>query len=426
VLGLYRCANVRFKGRATSTNLPPAGALRGDGVSQAVFALESHIDELAAALDEDAVEFRQRHHLREGDEAPIWTELAGSENTRPHVVRSCALGEALRLGAKAIGWTPGATGGSGTRRRGMGAALAVQAPGPLGTEVTSATVDMNEDGSFQLFVGSADMDAGGDTVLCQIAAEVLGIPADAVVAHAADTDVVPFSSGPTRSSALYVSGTAVRKAAEAVRQRVIEHAARLLDASVDTLVARDGAVHAPDGRRLAYEAIGRATMLEADPTPITATMSHSTDEAPPPFAATFAEVEVDVETGLVRVLRLVEAVDCGQVLHPQIAEARIEGGAIQGLGCAIAESLTFDASGRPTARTRRDYPVLTAADTPEIVTLLIPSHEPTGPFGAKSIAEIAVHGVPPAVVNAVARAIGARLYELPLTPERVRAAARGK
>ena len=424
VLGMYRCPNVRFHGRAAAANLPPAGALRGDGAAQAVFALESHIDEVAMALGQDPVEFRQQHHLREGDEVPIWTALAGPETPRPQVVGSCALGEALRLGAKAIGWTPSAPASEGHLRRGLGAAMAVQAPGPLGTEITSATVDMNEDGSFLLFVGTADMDAGGDTVLCQIAAEVLGVPADSVVAHAADTDVVPFASGPTRSSALYVSGIAVRKAAEAVRQRVIEHAARLLGTPAESLTARDGAVHAEDGRRLGYDTIGRATLLSADPMPISATMSHSTDDAPPPFAATFVEVEVDVETGVVRVLRLVEAVDCGRVLHPQIAEARIEGGAMQGLGAAIAESVAFDAAGAPSVRARRDYALLAATDAPEIVTLLVPSHEPTGPFGAKSIAEIAIYGVPPAVVNAVARALGVRLYDLPLTPERVRSAFR--
>ena len=424
VLALYRCPNVRFHGRAAATNLPPAGALRGDGVSQAVFALESHIDELASAVGEDPLEFRQKHHVREGDETLIWASLSGEDGSKMRVVRSCGLGEALRLGAKAAGWRPTRRNGrqEGSRRRGVGVALAVQAPGPLGAEVTSATIDMNEDGSFLLFVGTADMDAGGDTVLCQIAAEVLEVPVESVVAHAADTDVVPFASGPTRSSALYVSGLAVRKAAEAVRQRIVEHAARLMGVDAATLSAREGGVVAADGRRMGFDEIGRATLLGTEPTPITATLSHSTEDAPPPFAATFAEVEVDVDTGLVRVLRLIEAVDCGQVLHPQIAEARIEGGAVQGLGGTLCEPVAFEADGRPAAPTLGGYRLLTAADAPEIVTLLIPGHEPTGPFGAKSIAEIAIHGVAPAVANAVARAVGARVYDLPLTPERVRAA----
>ena len=427
VLALYRCENLRFHGRAAATNLPPAGALRGDGVSQAVFALESHVDELAALIGSDPIEFRERHHVREGDATPIWASLAGDESGRPRVVHSCALGEALRLGAKAAGWRPTARKNGRTEgplRRGMGVALAVQSPGPLGAETTSATLDMNEDGSFLLFVGTADMDAGGDTVLCQIAAEVLAVPAESVVAHAADTDVVPFASGPTRSSALYVSGLAVRKAAEAVRQRIVEHAAQSLGVDARTLFVREGAVHSADGGRLGFDDIGRGTLLGASPTPITATLSHSTEDAPPPFAAVFAEVEVDVETGVTRVVRLVEAVDCGQILHPQIAEARIEGGALHGLEYAISAPVSFDASGRPTARTLRDYRLVGAADAPEIVTLLIPSHEPTGPFGAKSIAEIAIHGVAPAIANAVAQAIGARVYELPLTPERIRTAAR--
>jgi putative selenate reductase molybdopterin-binding subunit len=419
-LGLYRCPNVRFLGRAVETHLPPAGALRGDGATQAIFALESHIDEVAATLGEDPVAFRERHHLREGDETPLWTLLAGGDPARPRVVQSCGLGEALRLGAGAIGWGANVIrSGDGAWRRGLGVALALQSPGPLGAETTSATIDMNEDGSFVLFVGTTDMDAGGDTVLCQIAAEVLGVPTESVGVHTADTDVVPFSSGPTRSSALYVSGNAVRGAAEAVRHRIAEHGARLLGLPIESLTVRDGAVFAADGRTLTYEAIGRATLLGPEPIPVTATASHSTEDAPPPFAAVFAEVEVDVETGAVRVVKLVEAVDCGRILHPQIAEARLEGGAVQGLGYVLSEAVTFDSDGRSRIRTLQDYPMLTARDAPEILSLLVPSHEPTGPFGAKSIAEIAIHGVPAAVANAVARAIGTRLRELPLTPERV-------
>jgi putative selenate reductase molybdopterin-binding subunit len=426
VLALYRCPNIRFHGRAVATHLPPAGALRGDGASQAAFALESHVDELASLIGEGPIEFRERHHVREGDEVPIWSRLAGDDGARPRVVRSCALGEALRLGAKAAGWRPVRKNGKpeGPWRRGQGVALALQSPGPLGAETTSATIDMNEDGSFLLFVGTADMDAGGDTVLCQIAAEVLSVPLEAVVAHSADTDVVPFASGPTRSSALYVSGLAVRKAAEAVRQRILDHAAQSLGADPRTLFVREGAVHSADGGRLGFDEIGRATLLGTSPRPISATSSHSTEDAPPPFAAVFAQVEVDVETGVARVLQIVEAVDCGQILHPQIAEARIEGGALQGLEYALSAPVSFDAGGQPWARTLRDYRLVTAADAPEIVTLLIPSHEPTGPFGAKSIAEIAIHGVAPAVANAVAQALGARVYELPLTPERIRAAVR--
>jgi putative selenate reductase molybdopterin-binding subunit len=422
VLGLYRCPNVRFHGRAAATHLPPAGALRGNGTSQAVFALESHMDELAAALDVDAVELRERHHLREGDSAPIWARLAGPDS-RALAVTSCGLGDALRLAARAVDWKrPPRRAREGARRRALGMALAVQTAGPSGAETTSATLDMNEDGSFLLFVGTADMDAGGDTVLCQIAAEVLGVSPDAVVAHAADTDVVPFASGPTRSSALYVSGLAVHDAARAVQRLIAEQAARLLEVPADALTFEDGTVRARDGRRLGFEAIGRATLLGPDAAPISATASRTTEDAPPPFAAVFAEVEVDTGTGVVHVLKLVQAVDCGRVLHPAIAEARTVGGALQGLGYALSEAVRFDAEGRPITRSLADYRPLTALDTPEIVTLLVPGHEPSGPFGAKSIAEIGIHGVAPAVANAVARALGVRLYELPLTPERVLAA----
>jgi putative selenate reductase molybdopterin-binding subunit len=425
VAGLYRCPNMRFRGRAYATNLPPAGSVRGDGLAQATFALESHVDEIAARLGDDPVAFRARHHVREGDPAPLASALAGGPPGRLMLVHSCGLEEALRAGARAIGWPasrePPAL-GDRPQRRGLGVALAVQAPGPLGAEMTSATIDMLEDGSFHLFVGTADMGAGTETVLCQIAAEVLEAPLDSVVAHSADTDVVPFASGPTRSSALYVSGLAVRDAALQVRARLIERAAVLLKVPRDEVTLNGAYAHSRH-HRLGYDEIGRAALTGEGPTPVTGTASRAVEEAAPPsFAAVFAEVEVDSETGGVRVLKLVEAVDCGQVLNPQIAEARITGGALQGLGYALTESIRFDALGQSLARSLRDYRIPTAIDAPQIHVHFVATHEPTGPFGAKSIAEIPIPGVAPAIANAVAHAVGARVVDLPLTPERVLAA----
>jgi putative selenate reductase molybdopterin-binding subunit len=425
VAGLYRCPNVRFRGRAYATNLPPAGSLRGDGLAQATFALESHVDEIAARLGSDPVAFRARHHVREGDPAPLATALAGGPPGRLVLVHSCGLEEALRAGAKAIGWPasrePPAL-GDRPQRRGLGVALAVQAPGPLGAEMTSATIDMLEDGSFHLFVGTADLGAGTETVLCQIAAEVLEAPLDSVVAHSADTDVVPFASGPTRSSALYVSGLAVRDAALQVRARLIERAAQLLNVPKDEVTLNGAYAHSRH-HRLGYDEIGRAALTGEGPTPVTGTASRAVEEAAPPsYAAVFAEVDVDSETGGVRVLKLVEAVDCGQVLNPQIAEARITGGALQGLGYALTESVNFDALGHALARSLRDYRIPTAIDAPQIHVHFVATHEPSGPFGAKSIAEVPIPGVAPAIANAIAHAVGARVVDLPLTPERVLAA----
>jgi putative selenate reductase molybdopterin-binding subunit len=425
VLGLYRCPNVRFRGRAYSTNLPPAGALRGDGLTQATFALESHLDEVAARLGLDPVEFRARHHVREGQPVPLLTALAGSP-THEVVVRSCGLEDALRVGARAIGWPASRKPALGDRpqRRGLGVALAVQAPGPLGAEMTSATIDMLEDGSFHLFVGTTDMGAGTETVLCQIAAEVLEAPLESVVAHSADTDVVPFASGPTRSSALYVSGLAVRNAALQVRARLIDRAAQLMRVPPEEVTLHGASAHSRH-HRVGYDEIGRATLLGAEPTPISGTASHAVeDAAPPPYAAVFAEVEVDTETGLVRVLRIVEAVDCGQVLNPQIAEARVSAGALQGMGQALSEAVAFDAQGIALAHSLREYGIPSVLDAPEILVHFVPTNEPSGPFGAKSISEVPILGVAPAIANAVAHAVGARVVELPLTPERVLAAIR--
>jgi putative selenate reductase molybdopterin-binding subunit len=424
VLGLYRCGNARFRGRAYSTNLPPAGALRGDGLAQATFALESHLDEIAARLGVDPVAFRARHHVREGEPVPLLTALGGPSGHEA-VVRSCGIEDALRVGARAIGWPASREQpalGDRPQRRGLGVALAVQAPGPLGAEMTSATIDMLEDGSFHLFVGTTDMGAGTETVLCQIAAEVLEAPLESVVAHSADTDVVPFASGPTRSSALYVSGLAVRNAALQVRARLIDRAAQLMRVPPEEVTLHGASAHSRH-HRVGYDEIGRATLMGAEPTPISGTASHAVeDAAPPPYAAVFAEVEVDTETGLVRVLRIVEAVDCGQVLNPQIAEARVAAGALQGLGLALSEAVTFDAQGAALARSLREYGIPSVIDAPEVLVHFVPTNEPSGPFGAKSISEVPILGVAPAIANAVAHAVGARVVALPLAPERVLAA----
>ena len=453
-LSLYRCPNLRYEARAVYTNLAVAGAFRGYGCPQGFFALESHVDEVAAALGEDPLEFRKRNHVQEGDDQPIAEVLGEGKEGFKQLIRSCGLPQAIELGAKAIGWPEkrarhGRADGTETIdlaayqvrakglatdrdataptsiRRGVGMAIVMQASGIPGVDMGAASIKMNEDASFNLLVGATDIGTGADTMFCQVAAEALGVPVEKIIPYSSDTDMTPFDPGAYASSTTYISGRAVEKAAVAVRQQIAEVGARMLEEPPADVVLHNQRVCAKDGRFVTYEQVCLSSLYQKDQFQIMATASHMSYDSPPPFAAVFVEVEVDTETGLVRVLRVVEAVDCGQVVNPQMAEGQIEGAAIQSVGYALYERMPFDASGRMQFRSFRDYTIATAVDVPEIVSILVPTHEPTGPFGAKAIAEIPINGPAPAIANAVFHATGARVREIPLTPERVLAALRG-
>jgi putative selenate reductase molybdopterin-binding subunit len=426
-LSLYRCPNLRYEARAVYTNLAVAGAFRGYGCPQGFFALESHVDEIAQALGEDPLELRRRNHVQEGDEQPIAEVLGEGKEGHRQEIRSCGLPQAIQAGARAIGWSrrrkklqPTA----GVVRRGIGMAIVMQASGIPGVDMGGASIKMNEDGSFNLLVGATDIGTGADTMFCQIAAEALGVPMEKIIPYSSDTDMTPFDPGAYASSTTYISGRAVEKAARLVLQQITEVGGRMLEEKPEDLVLHSGKVCAKDGRFVTYEQVCLSSLYQKDQFQIMATASHMSYDSPPPFAAVFAEVEVDTETGLVRVLKLVEAVDCGQVVNPQMAEGQVEGAAIQSVGYALYERMPFDATGRMQFRSFRDYTIAAATDVPEIVTILVPTHEPTGPFGAKAIAEIPINGPAPAIANAVAQATGVRIREIPLTPERVLAALR--
>ncbi len=421
-LSLYRCPNVRYEARAVYTNLAVAGAFRGYGCPQGFFALESHVDEVALALGEDPLEFRKRNHVQEGDDQPIAAILGEGREGHKQVIRSCGLPQAIQLGAKAIGWAKKRKKADGPVRRGLGMAIVMQASGIPGVDMGAASIKMNEDGSFNLLLGATDIGTGADTMFCQIAAETLGVGVDKIVPYSSDTDMTPFDPGAYASSTTYISGRAVEKAATGVLQQILEVGGRLLKEDPKDLVAHGGKVCAKDGRAVAYEQVCLSSLYQENQFQIMATASHMSYDSPPPFAAVFAEVEVDTETGLVKVVKLVEAVDCGQVVNPSMAAGQVEGAAIQSLGYALYERMPVDGAGRMQFRSFRDYSIASAIDVPEIVTILVPTHEPTGPYGAKAIAEIPINGPAPAIANAVANAVGVRIRELPLTPDRVLAA----
>jgi putative selenate reductase molybdopterin-binding subunit len=429
-LPLYNKArHLRFHGKAVYTNLPVAGAYRGYGATQGFFALEVAMDELAEKLGMDPVELRLKNHIRAGETSPIFEKLGEGREGKPQVVRSCALAECIKIGAERIGWyekrkSPRR---EGSWVYGVGMSCAMQGSGITGVDMAAATIIMNEDGSFRLLVGATDLGTGSDTVLAQIAAEVLAVPVEKIVVYSSDTDFTPFDKGAYASSTTYVSGNAVLQAAEKVKEQILLVASRILDEPVENLdLEREKVVSLRTGKEVPYWEIGHRAFYVTEQQHIMASASFACPESPPPFAAFFCEVGVDTETGVVKVEKFVAVADCGQPIHPKLAEGQLEGAVVQGIGHALFEEMLFSERGSCINRTFFDYRVPTSLDVPEIEVILVPTNEPTGPFGAKSIAEIGINGPLPAISNAVYHAVGVRLNRAPFTPERVLAALRRK
>jgi putative selenate reductase molybdopterin-binding subunit len=289
-------------------------------------------------------------------------------------------------------------------------------------DMGAASLKMNDDGSFNLLVGATDLGTGSDTVLAQIAAEALDVPLDHVIVYSSDTDLTPFDVGAYASSTTYLSGEAVRKAALLVRGQILRVAGDMLAIAppcAERLQTADRHVVAPDGRRVSYAAVALRSLYDADQHQIASFASHITHASPPPFAAHFAQVEVDVETGACRVVKYVAAVDCGTAINPRLAEGQTEGAVLNGISYALCEEMLFDGRGRCVNPGFRHYKIFSTRDLPELCTIHVPSYEPTGPFGAKSVSEISINGPLPAIANAIYNAVGVRLYRSPFTAERI-------
>ncbi|MFQ5980552.1 MAG: xanthine dehydrogenase family protein molybdopterin-binding subunit [Candidatus Heimdallarchaeota archaeon] len=419
-LPLYRMNAVGFIGDTVYTNLPVAGAYRGYGGTQAAFAMECLIDEMAEAIGMDPAEFRLKNHIRAGEGSPVFKALGEGTEGVEQTIKSCGLSESINQGKEAIQWNEKRCNpGNGVIKRGIGMALLMQGSSIPKVDMASATAKMNDDGTFNLHVGATDLGTGSDTVLSQVFAEVLSISVEDVLVYSSDTDMTPFDKGAYASSTTYLSGMAVKKVAEKIKQQILEVAARILDVSPDKLNLSKSAVIDESEEKLSFQEICRHALYSEDQVQIGGIASHVSDESPPPFAAHFAEVEVDTETGQVKVVKYVAAVDCGTAINPKLAEGQVEGAVINGISFALTEEFLFTKKGRMLNASFDDYKLFTTEDIPELKTILIPTYEPTGPFGAKSVAEIGMNGPLPAIANGIYDAVGIRLRYPPFTPEKV-------
>jgi len=435
ILLTYPCADQYWEGKTVYTNNMIGGGYRGYGSPQGAFAVESQIDEICEKLGFDPVEFRLKNSLRQGDPHPFNPEAK---------LDSYGFDACLRQGAERIGWADRTPSGSdaGVKKRGIGVGCQpIWVSGCVGFpdiyEHTGAIVKLNRDGTADLSTATVDLGSGQITTLCMIAAEELGIDAEQVRMTYADTDTVPFDAPSHASRVTYSSGNAVKAAAGAARQRLLEVAGGLLEASPDDLEVRQGMVcvkGSPDAKIRVADAVTRAeapfvVMTKEGPQPTSlaekGTIIGLSSMAPPanpsPASVQFVEVEVDTETGEVEVLRVVFAHDLGKLIHPAAAEGQVEGGFQQGMGYALMENLVFDPdSGACLSSDFLDYKIPTAVEMPpKIESIFIESDEPTGPFGAKSLSEPCVTVPAPAIANAIYNAVGVRIRDLPITPEKI-------
>jgi putative selenate reductase molybdopterin-binding subunit len=434
--------NIRFYADVVYTNTPPAGAYRGYGVPQGFWPIERHMEMIARKMGFDSLDFRLKNALRAGELHPFSTAWSEGREPRPETIQTCGLEECVRQGKAAIGWDQ-KYGNPVWRqmvdqdgkphpylRRGIGVALVMQGTAIPYLDMGGASIKMNDDGSFNLLVGATDLGTGSDTVLAQMAAEVLGVPLEDILVYSSDTDFTPFDKGAYASSTTYISGTAVVRAAEAAAARIRERAANMLNAAENRpptaaeLSAADirlsgGKAHAADGRSLTLSEIGHNALHHENQEQIMGIGSYVSPVSPPPFAAQFAEVIVDTHTGQVVVERLVMAVDSGVIVNPVTASGQVEGGMTQALGYAVCEEMVYDEQGRARERDLRDYHIYFANEMPELQTIFVETFEPTHPFGVKAAAEIPMDGVAPAVGNAILDAAGAEIFANPATPEKI-------
>lgn len=422
-LPLYPCANLRYETNVIYTNLPPAGIYADSAAPQGFFALESQMDEIARQLDMDALELRRKNWIKSGDEVLLTSGAGGNAEAYKRSVQSSGLAECLRVVEEKLQWKEKrAQSHEGRFRRGVGAAIAMCGSANSGQEMAGASLKLNEDGTFNLLVGASDC----ETALAQIVAEVLGVHVGDILVHAPDTDVTPFASGADVSTTLAISGGAAQKAAEQVRAQILEVAGQMLSVKPEQLTIRERAIDAPDGQSVTVAQVALHSLYMEKRHQIQAAASWTGQPLSPSFAAQGVEVEIDTETGVVRVMKAVSAVDVGRALNPVLTEGRIEGSAAQALGYSVSEELLYDQRGNLLTSNLNDYRIFNAADMPVLETYLIETDDTSGPFGAKASAEIANAGLAPAVANAVANALGVRLRQLPLTPERVLRALRAQ
>lgn len=412
-IALYRHTEAyRFAYDVVYTNMQAAGAYRGYGATQGIFAVESAADELAHKMGMDPVKFRELNMPMEGEALPGYPDVP--------INGSCTMDKCLARAKEMIGWDekyPFRDMGNG-KVRGVGIAMAMQGSSIAGIDVGGADIKLNEDGSYTLALGCSDMGTGCDTILAQMAADCLDTDMKNIVVFSVDTDISPYDSGSYASSTTYATGNAVIQACGELRKRIHAFGAQMLGVSAEDSDFDGEKVRTEDGKEVTLQQIaGKATCGVCSELQVV--KEYSSPISPPPFMVGAAEVEVDKETGQIDVIDYVGVIDCGTPINPNLARAQAEGGIGQGIGMVLYEDVQYTDKGKIRNNSFMQYKIPNRMDIPKVRIEFESSYEKTGPFGAKSIGELVIDTPCPAIANAVYNATGVRVRELPITPEKV-------
>ena len=412
-IALYRHTEAyRFAYDVVYTNMQAAGAYRGYGATQGIFAVESAADELAHKMGMDPVKFRELNMPMEGEALPGYPDVP--------INGSCTMDKCLARAKEMIGWDekyPFRDMGNG-KVRGVGIAMAMQGSSIAGLDVGGADIKLNEDGSYTLALGCSDMGTGCDTILAQMAADCLDTDMENIVVFSVDTDISPYDSGSYASSTTYAPGTAVMQACAELRKRIHSFGAQMLEVSVEESDFDGTAVRTEDGKEVTLRQIAlKATAGICSELQVV--KEYSSPISPPPFMVGAAEVEIDKETGQIDVIDYVGVIDCGTPINPNLARVQAEGGIGQGIGMVLYEDVQYTEKGKIRNNSFMQYKIPNRMDIPSVRIEFESSYEKTGPFGAKSIGELVIDTPCPAIANAVYNATGVRVRELPITPEKV-------
>ena len=409
---MYRTEAFRFQYEVVYTNRMSAGAYRGYGATQGIFAVESTVNKLAAKLGMDPVALRRMNIIHEGDIMPAYYGETAS---------SCHLEQCLNRAAAMIGWEE-----KGLRTvmpdgkiRGRGVAMAMQGSAISNRDVGSVTVKLSDGGTYNIIVGCTDMGTGCDTIIAQFAADVLETSIDNIAVYGVDTDTSPYDSGSYASSTTYLTGMAAVRACEQLKERILALAADKMQREASELCFDGEKVFdEKDGAQMSLFDIATASMCNNEIS-LEVTYSHSSPVSPPPFMAACAEVEIDPETGAVELLDYTACVDCGTVVNTNLARVQTEGGLLQGIGMTLYEDIWYNEKGKNLSNSFLQYKIPSRLDADKIRVEFDSSYEPTGPFGAKSIGEVVINTPAPAITNAIYQAVGVWIDELPATPEKI-------
>ena len=412
-IALYRHTEAyRFAYDVVYTNMQAAGAYRGYGATQGIFAVESAADELAHKMGMDPVKFRELNMPMEGEALPGYPDVP--------INGSCTMDKCLARAKEMIGWDekyPFRDMGNG-KVRGVGIAMAMQGSSIAGIDVGGADIKLNEDGSYTLALGCSDMGTGCDTILAQMAADCLDTDMKNIVVFSVDTDISPYDSGSYASSTTYATGNAVIQACGELRKRIHAFGAQMLGVSAEDSDFDGEKVRTEDGKEVTLQQIaGKATCGVCSELQVV--KEYSSPISPPPFMVGAAEVEVDKETGQLDVIDYVGVIDCGTPINPNLARVQAEGGIGQGIGMVLYEDVQYTDKGKIRNNSFMQYKIPNRMDIPKVRIEFESSYEKTGPFGAKSIGELVIDTPCPAIANAVYNATGVRVRELPITPEKV-------